>query len=530
MKNSFKIFLTLAIFAMSTIAFSQSIKRLEIPLPNNAADIFTIPIQDKGVILMSQVGRTGFILTRFDTNLEKMWSVQGNIDANLDYVTNCYDGQNVYLLFSRFRTNVYEVVKINVGPGFIEKYQLMSVDKLEVSDFKAINNAVFIAGIVNTQPVILYSDLVARTIKILPFAAKEKSELQSIELDTLNKVVNATYAVGNRSKTYQLVVRSFDESGQQVSQFVLDPQDEFAMMNGRLNVESDSTELMLGTYGYKSSIGGQKGPYSQGIYFGKIMNDEVVDMKYHSFTDFKNFFNFLTPRQKERMEKKIESKKEKGDDVRLDYRMLMHDIMKVGDQYILVAEAFMPEYRYQNSYPYGGGLGNYGYSPFGFGGYNSLSSWGYGNYGLYSPYSSYYGYNRYRNQEVFDGYKFTHAIVAAFDKEGNLLWDNSIEIKDVKIRTLKEIVKAKIENNIVTLSYSNKGKIITKKIKGDEVIEDANEKDIDTNRNGDVIRQSTSDDIALWYDKFFLAFGVQKIKNDTEGERRNVFYLNKISF
>ena len=528
MNNPFKTLLFLAMFAGATVANSQSIKRVEIPLPSNSVEFFTIPIQEKGVILMNQLGKTGFQLTRFDSNLEKMWSVQGNIDANLDYVTNCFDGQNLYLLFSRFRTNIYEVVKVYIGPGFIEKYQLLSVDKLEVSDFKAINNAVFIAGLVNTQPVILYSDLVARTIKILPSVVKDKAEIQSMELDTLNKVVNVTYAVGNRAKNYQLLVKSFDETGQQVSQFALDPQDEFAMMNGRLNVVSDSTDLMLGTYGYKSTIGNSKGATSQGFYIGKIMDNEVTDMKYHSFTDFKNFFNFLPERQRERMVKKIESKKEKGDDVRLDYRMLMHDIIKVNDQYIMVAEAFYPEYRYQNNYPYNS-FG--GYSPYGTSFYNPYgNSWGYGSFGRYSPYSSYYGYNSYRNQEVFDGYKYTHAVIAAFDKDGNLLWDNSLEIKNVKNRKLKEIVKTRVENNVVTLSYSNNGKIVTKVIKGNDTVEEATEKDIDTKRMGDVVRSSNSDDLELWYDKYFLAYGYQKIRNETEGERRSVFYLNKISF
>jgi hypothetical protein len=106
----------------------------------------------------------------------------------------------MYLLFSRYRSNVFEVIKVNLGPGFVEKFQIMSVDRLEVSDFQALNSSVFIGGLVNSQPIILYTDLAARKTKVLPSALKNQAELQSMELDTVNHFVNVTYAVGNKGK------------------------------------------------------------------------------------------------------------------------------------------------------------------------------------------------------------------------------------------------------------------------------------------------------------------------------------------
>lgn len=64
------------------------------------------------------------------------------------------------------------------------------------------------------------------------------------------------------------------------------------------------------------------------------------------------FFNFLTPKQKERQEKKIKDKEVKGEDLRLDYRLLMHDIIKNGENYIIIAEAFYPDYKYNNFSPF----------------------------------------------------------------------------------------------------------------------------------------------------------------------------------
>ena len=131
---------TVLIFMLAIISqFSQaqSVKRVEIPVPANSTEVFTIPLNQQGVIVLNQINKTNYTLTRFDTNLDKVWTVNGTMDATLDYVKHSYDGSNLYLLFSRYRSNVYEVVKVNIGPGFIEKYQIMSVDRMEVSDFQA---------------------------------------------------------------------------------------------------------------------------------------------------------------------------------------------------------------------------------------------------------------------------------------------------------------------------------------------------------------------------------------------------------
>ncbi|PWK18876.1 hypothetical protein LV89_04011 [Arcicella aurantiaca] len=526
--------LLLVLSLVSIFSEAQSIKRLEIPMPANSTEMFTIPINEQGVLVLNQLNKTNYTLTRYDTNLDRLWVVNGTIDASLDYVKHAYDGKNLYLLFSRYRSNVYEVVKVNIGPGFIEKYQIMSVDRMEVSDFQALNSSVFIGGVVNSQPVILFTNLQERKTKILPSALKSQAEIQSMELDTTSGLVNVTYAVGTRGKNYQLVLKSFDEYGKQITQIVMDPENEFAMMNGRLSLVSDSTEVMFGTYGHKNTIGSSKGPTSQGIYFTKLIDNEPVDVKFHSFTEFKNFFSFMSDRQREKQERKIQDKKEKGEDLRLDYRLLVHDIVKQDDKYIMVAEAFYADYRYNNVSPYGFGNGwnSFGspYSSF----YNPYR-WGYGNYGLYSPFSSYYspwgwGNRNYNNSQAFDGWIYTHAIVAAFDEKGNLLWDNSIEMKDVKEQKLTEKVKASIKGDEIALSYSNKGQIFTKIIKAEKVLENTQPRPIETQLEGDKVKQTSSDNIDFWYNNYFIASGYQRINNEQEGGRRNVYYLNKVSF
>ena len=144
-------------------------------------------------------------------------------------------------------------------------------------------------------------------------------------------------------------------------------------------------------------------------------------------------------KQQERMESKIQKRKKQGKDLRLQYRLLVHDIIQRNGQYIMIAEAYYPEYRNNNNYygsPMMGGFGMGGGFGIGFG-----SPWG------YSPYSN------YRSYPVFDGYVYPHAVIAGFDMQGNLLWDNSFEINDVKTFVLKEKVKVSIKESAIKTKY-----------------------------------------------------------------------------
>jgi hypothetical protein len=537
MKKAFLILIVLMITVFS--GNGQTNKRIEFPQESNQVETFTISLGKKGVVLLSQLNKQAFNLRKFSTDLEQEWSTNANIDANQDYVTHSYDGDDLYLLFSRFKSNSYVIFRVNTEKGKVEKYQILSVDRIEISNFKALNASLFIAGMVNSQPVILFTNLQEKKTRILPAVVKGQAEIQSMDLDTAYQQINVTYSIGKKAKDYHLILKSFDEDGNQVSQVLMKPNDEYAMMNAKSAQVNDSLQVVVGTYGHKNTIGSSKGPSSQGLYFQSFIDGELANSTYTSFTKFANFFNFLSPKQMERQSKRIKDKEEKGEDLRLDYRLLMHDIIRKGDHYIVVAEAFYPDYKYANFGPYGGGyfpgmttMSGF-YSPWSMM-YNPYR-WGYGNYGLYSPFSSYYspwgyrGYNYYGNQQQFDGWVYTHAVIAELDAQGNLLWDHCISLHDMKEPKLIQKIKTSVQADNIILSYSRENQLITKIISEQGNKESEIALPIETNLEGDRVRKSADSDLTYWYSTYFLAFGTQNIVNQTEG-KRNVFYLNKIQF
>ncbi len=502
--------------------YAQSVKRIELPVSGNNSTYQAMPLGEKGVLLISKPDKGTFNVQKFDGNLERVWSIDGPVQDNLDYIASSYDGKSVYLLFSKYRSTLYQIVKVNIGPGFVETFMINTLDRFEITDFKTLGYAVFMGGMVRNEPVLLHTNLTTSQTRVLPSAIKGSNAIQTVEVDTVNHLVNVAFAVKKGRQT-TIVARSYEETGELYTQVAVDAEDDYSLLSGRLQILNDSVRLVIGTYGYRNMQSASNAA-SQGLYISKVVNDQVAFTQYHSFTDFKNFFNYMNERQQEKMERRIKKKKESGDDLKLNYRLLVHDIIPKGNNYLLVAEVFYPEYRYQNPNMMGG----YGY--------RGMMGYPFGM-GLYNPYlwNPMYGGRGYNNQQIFDGFTYTHAVVADLDQNGKLLWDNSISFEEVKSMDLKEKIKVQSNSNGNTqLVYSHAGAIRSKTIKGNKVIDNDKVIPIETNVEGDKIKKTSTDDIDYWFDKYYLAWGEQRIVNaagdvQTRG-RRNVFYLNKISF
>ncbi len=146
---------------------AQTIKRIELPTPGTNESYHTISLGAKGVVLVSQLTKNTFNIQKINVDLERDWSINGTIEDNLDFVKSSYDGQSVYLLFSRSRTDFYQVVKVGIA-GFMETFYLTSVDRFQITDFQTIGYSVFMAGTVRDEPMLLYTNLASKQSKILP--------------------------------------------------------------------------------------------------------------------------------------------------------------------------------------------------------------------------------------------------------------------------------------------------------------------------------------------------------------------------
>lgn len=176
----------------------------------------------------------------------------------------------------------------------------------------------------------------------------------------------------------------------------------------------------------------------------------------------------------------------------------VHDLIPTNDGLVMVAEAFFPQYK------------------------NTTTS-------------SYNPLIRPNLDRAFEGFRYTHAIICGFDRQGNFLWDNNFTMQDLSSDKLSEQVQATILNDRLILAYPSEGKINTQIIRGNQVLKEKENFDLKTTYENDKVLYAANASLAAWYDRYFLAWGVQKIQNTKDitnnaNPEREVFYLSKLSY
>jgi hypothetical protein len=173
-------------------------------------------------------------------------------------------------------------------------------------------------------------------------------------------------------------------------------------------------------------------------------------------------------------------------------------VFKHNDQYILLSETFTMQFHSES------------FTDFDF-------------YGR--PYTNTY--------DVFDGYRFNNGIICGFGGDGKLLWDNTMEIRNLLTFDLSPKVTVFFTpGDEAVLAYLSEGKIGSKIIKGNNVIEKLDFSPLEQSNPEDKLLTESKSGLLPWYDNFFLTCGYQEIKNikAEENKKRTVFFFSKIAF
>ena len=95
---------------------------------------------------------------------------------------------------------------------------------------------------------------------------------------------------------------------------------------------------------------------------------------------------------------------------------------------------------------------------------------------------------------------------------------------------LNERVKVRLDGEDVVIIYNLSGEINKKVVTKGQVLTE--NETVNKNKN-DSVKDADLGESAYWYDKHFIAWGYQKIKNksgEAEKKKRKVFYVNKLAF
>jgi hypothetical protein len=471
--------------------------RFEISIDNNDQGYEVIPAKENGLFLIRNLitnSSSVIELMKLDTSFTKKWQGYIEIEGRRDLVAKRSDKDNLYLLVRQgdLRKKDLFLYVVNQENGNYIEHKVRNIIQLMVTDFQVAKNGVIIGGYFNYIPVVLFFSFSTQTSRILPGLLNEQGELTHIKVNPDGSfdvlISGRTY---NKQKT--IWMKTYDENGNLQFQLPLIGEDNKSLLFARSVTTFNEMQLVAGTYGNKNS------EYSRGIFVGSIASNGNQQIKYYNYADLENFFKYMKAKREQRIKERIERRKVRGKKVRFNYRFIVHEIVPYQDQYILLGEAFYPKYistdpRFSNNF-----------------------------FSYTQPFFV-------QNGRIFDGFRYTHAVVMGFDKNGRLLWDNSFEINDVRTFTLEQFVRLELHEDKIALFYLHDNKIRSKIIRGNEVLEGKTSEPIRTTNEVDVAKNiSLSSKFDYWYGRYFFASGTQRLVNHAVGERK-VFYINKVMY
>ncbi len=492
-QNNHRFFFCLILFSVITASEAQvrQVSQIEIPLGpwEDVNQYNLISMREQGLLFVRRLsGNTEdqLLLTQLDTLLNKGWENTVRIPKSAALVKEQLRGDLVYLLLRNRAEFLLIAIQVNDGTALLTPLKnplLFNPTELSITD-----DVVLIGGYYNQRPLVFYYNFKQQQSKILPGFFNEVGELNQLKTyddGTIEAIVSAK----NIDQRKSLWIRTYDANGDLLKTTLLQPEPEKNLIFGKSFQLEDGREVVLGSYGRYTD-------YARGIFSAEINDEGKSTITYHNFGELQRFFGYMKPKHEKRVLERIEKKKLKGRKLRYSYHYLVHDVIPYQDEFILLGEVFYPHYTYSSGRSFGAFLGN-GFS---------------------------------RSDLIFDGYQYTHAVIAGFDKTGQLLWDNSFKIDNVKTMSLQQFVKIQPFEHKLDMLYVFDNSLRSKTILETDVIENtvtsalynSNPKSTTTELNK----------LENWYDGHLFAYGALQIRNPvaSDGTRtsRRVFYITKI--
>lgn len=480
--------------------------RLELELNDMEEYYAIISVEEKGVILYredykeSRSGRSVYEILCFDTELNEKWSTRLEVKDG-KFRGYEYNNGKLYFLFLEkgHKEDTYQIFTIDVETSLSSAHKIENAIPLELTEFTTVDNVMLLGGYVNFRPTVIFFDLNTEKYRVVPGLYTNNSELLEIKADEKNKTFTILHTERMRNRQYTISSKTFDRDGNPLFDYRLKPDADRNLLYGRTTSFGDDALHIAGTYSHGNT------KFSRGVFIANLYADGSQKINYYNYGDLENFFSYMKAKRAKRVKDRIKRRKVQGKKIKLNYKLLVHDVIEKDNANILLGEAFYPKYSNRTVTH------------------------------SYRTFNDYYNPMAVQTSTNLEGYRYTHAVLIGFDEDGKLLWDNSFEINDVLSPVLQKYVQVLPFPDYTVLLYMYENVVRSKIIKKDEVLEGKHSEDIATLYENDEVKDAESGPGGLeeWYDDYFYAYGVQRIRNPDNPEvkmNRKVFYVNKITY
>lgn len=493
-------------------AQTDNLLRVELNANLNMEEYKLVPCGENGILVFYESEKKGSMpdtriwhFAFYDNQLKQQWLADTALIDGVKFMDYAHDEGKTYLFFldnDKIRSSYnMQILHIDYNKDEFLLTNGLAPDKAKpVEFFVRGNNAIIALNDNKFEPRIMFQDLMVGGSKIIRPEVEGLNIIQSMRISDNNDmyVVLDNYLA---KKQNAIIILRLGEDGTVKKIFRINPALENKVLNdARLAKYSKDTLIIMGTYhNYTSRMQDnmdEEGIESAGYFICRFVNDEEEFIKYYNFLEFDEMYRALSSKAIADLRRKAEKQKNRGEEYSLEYSLLVHDVIPFNGNFVLLSEAYYPEYRT-----------------------------------VTNMYYDYYGRPIPQTYTVFDGYKYFSGIVAAFSSDGELIWDNGIEITDIITFNLTKYLSNFVSGDEVALFYSFENKVNYRIIDGKDSDAQTQKFRMGDLYKGDKLLEDLGSMMIHWYGNYFISYGYQKIRNNRISQnKRTIFYFSKLAF
>jgi hypothetical protein len=506
--------LILLVFQVALLSAQRPSEPLRVEF-SAKADVFeVVSCGEDGALLFYQSNRVvddksnAWVFILYDQNFEAIWSKEIPVFKEFAYELSHVNDGKVYLTFQktekpRSDEHNFQMVALDLKTGDFRLDNLFIPEDARLINFQVSQN-MMAAGFnyPREKAILIVYDLQKKQHFHIQFT-EQPSFIKDLKINNYSNEIFTSVNVYTSKRTSALYVNSYDFEGNLKNSLEVTPlRQEEKLMNGQISFISSDQFFVLGSFNNQNGSASRAnendmGEQSEGFYIARFEGNGQKFIRLHQLLDFKNITEILNNEQLAVVRNLLRKEQKKGKEQSLNYDFLIHDLQKNGDNFLMLAEAFYPQY-------------------------HQVSTITYDFYGRPMPY--YY--------TIFEGYRFFNAFVVEFDRDGNLIFSNGMKMWEMLSMKLRKNVGVFPDGNDLAIFYNHDGSVVSKVIDGYTQKGTEERTRIATKNISETPAESTQGRIVHWYGNNFLAYGYQTIRNNSVpgGSRRDVFYINKMTF
>lgn len=500
----FYLFLFLSILSNAQVSY---VDRIEFDVNNGFSNEDLQLFGEEGFIMTFRSdeferGSTTWKYEKFNNNLENVASKSISLLRKFT-PEGSYADENRTHNFYKDRSGNFSLITLEASDLSMTKVNGRLPNRNRISEMVVLGDYALLSGRLKRKDVIFKVNWKTGAVGVLPINIEgfksSRITIENFQILKKSKEVFVFVRAKISKRKSRMFLISLNENGNKTQSFDLSKYTDGKNITSISAAKTkNGNHVFTGTYSSSSSY------TSEGLFFAEGQKGGLNYIKFYNFLDFDNFLSYLPDRKERKYKKRQERRESSGKEYAVNFRIADHDIIEREDGYVFLGEAYYPTYRTETR----------------------------------TVTRTVNGVTTTTTQtvQVFDGFQYTHAVVAKFDKKGSLVWDKTFSMwqayKPFYVKRFIEV--AEETQSSINLVFASGSYLYSKSFDTQigTVIKDEKSEEIKTVFKGDEVRRSFSN-IDYWYGKYFLAHGYQKIKNKENNKvdrKRKVYFFSKVKY